>query len=95
MDKRKKHIDRDAERAFRDQFYQDIQNGTLSIAQAVKAMRKMSRLTQAEFAAHRGISLPTLKHIERGTGSPKTATLVKIADIFGLDVGFVVRKREC
>jgi DNA-binding XRE family transcriptional regulator len=45
-------------------------------------MRKMSRLTQAEFAAHRGISLPTLKQIERGTGSPKTATLVKIARYF-------------
>ena len=31
------------------------------------AMRKISRLTQAEFAKHRGISMQSLKQIEAGT----------------------------
>ena len=52
-------------------------------------MRKISRLTQPEFAAHRGISAQALRQIENGTGNPTIATLNKISAIFGLQVGFV------
>jgi DNA-binding XRE family transcriptional regulator len=94
VDRRRKHIDPEAERALRESFYQGIAANKLSIAEAVKAMRRLSRLTQAEFAEHRGISLVTLKQIESGKGQHKVETLNKIAEIFGLELAFVPRRRK-
>lgn len=80
--------------AARDAFYADIQRGALSVSAAVKRMRKLSKLTQAEFAAHRGIGLDALRQIEQGRGNPTVATLDKIASIFGLEVGFQRKPRS-
>lgn len=93
MDKRRKKIDPDAERALRTQFYAEVSAGKISIAEAVSTMRRISRLTQPEFAKHRGISLGTLKQIEAGTGNPKMETLNQIGKIFGLEVGFVAKRK--
>ena len=93
MDKRRKRIDDHVERALRDDFHKDIAENRLSIHGAVKAMRRISRLTQAEFAKHRGISLPTLKLLESGKGNPKVETINKVAEIFGLRLGFVKKPR--
>lgn len=93
MDKRRKHIDSDAERAMRERFYEDIKSGALSVPAAIKAMRRISRLTQPEFAKHRGISLGALKQLEAGEGNPKVETLEKIAKVFGLEIGFVLRRK--
>ena len=54
-------------------------------------MRRISRLTQPEFAKHRGISLGALKQIEAGTGNPTIDTLEKIGEIFAVRVGFVLK----
>ena len=90
MDKRaKKPVSPEAAANRREQFYADIATNALTISQAVLAMRKISRLTQAEFAKHRGISVQSLKQIEAGTANPTVDTLQKIADIFGLKIGFV------
>lgn len=94
MDKRRKIIDADAERALRERFYQDVSEARLTIAEAIKAMRRISRLTQPEFAQHRGISLGALKQLEAGDGNPKVATLEKIGKIFGLEVGFVLPRKS-
>ena len=93
MDKRRKRIDDHVERALRDAFDKNIAGNRLSIPGALKAMRRMSRLTQAEFAKHRGVSLPTLKQIESGKGNPKVETINKVAEIFGLQLGFVKKPR--
>ena len=93
MDKRiKKPVPPELAAQRRDQFYADIAANTLTIAEAVAAMRKISRLTQPEFAKHRGISVQALKQIEAGTANPTVATLERIADIFGLKIGFVSKK---
>ena len=93
MDKRvKKPLPAELASHRRDQFYADIATNALTIAEAVAAMRKISRLTQPEFAKHRGISVQALKQIEAGTANPTVNTLQKIADIFGLKIGFVPRK---
>ena len=78
----------------REQFYANIDANALTISEAVLAMRKISRLTQAEFAKHRGISVQSLKQIESGTANPTVDTLQKIADIFGLKMGFVPKKEH-
>jgi DNA-binding XRE family transcriptional regulator len=93
MDKRRKNVDQDAERELRSRFYADIGAGKLSISDAVKAMRRISRLTQQEFASHRRISLGALKQIEAGEGNPKVETLAKIGSIFGVEVGFIPKRK--
>ncbi len=92
MDKRIKNIDHSVERIARDQFFESVQRGELSFATGVKAIRKLSKLTQPEFAKHRGISLGSLRQIESGQGNPQVDTLNKVGEIFGLEVGFVKKK---
>lgn len=85
----KKPVDAAAAQAQREAFYKAVVSGGLSVGQAVAAMRKISRLTQPEFAAHRGISVQALRQIEADSGNPTLVTLNKISAIFGLKVGFV------
>ena len=93
-DKRvRKPVDPAVATARREAFYNATIRGHLDVGQAVAAMRKISRLTQAEFAAHRGISVQALRLIESGKGNPTVETLDKIASVFGLQVGFVPRQR--
>lgn len=95
MDKRvKKPVPPDVAVTRREKFYADIANGSLTIPEAVVAMRKISRLTQAEFAKHRGVSVQSLKQIEAGTANPTVDTLQKISGIFGLEIGFVAKGRH-
>ena len=92
MDKRLKQVDPAVEREQRDAMYRRTLSGELSLSDAVRTMRKLSRLTQPEFARHRGISLDSLRSIEAGTGNPTLETLNKVVSIFGLEVGFVTRR---
>jgi len=86
---------RDEQNALRLAFYERIGRGDMTIAEAMKAMRKMTGLTQAEFAAHRGVSRRVIQDIERGTGNPTVDSLNSVAKLFGLKVGFVsVRRNE-
>lgn len=81
--------------ALRLAFYEKINRGDLTIPEAMKAMRKMTGLTQAEFAEHRGVSRRVIQDIERGTGNPTVDSLNGIAKLFGLQVGFVpIRRNE-
>ncbi|MES2935452.1 MAG: helix-turn-helix transcriptional regulator [Pseudomonadota bacterium] len=89
MDKRRKPIDKDLIRQQRDELDAAIARGELSLQEALKRMRKISRLTQVEFAAHRGVSVKVIKEIERGIANPTVNTLNQIGSIFGLRVGFV------
>lgn len=94
MDKRRKKIDPEAERELRARFYNDIKAGNLSIGEAVREMRRLSRLTQPEFAKHREISLGSLRQIESGEGNPTVETLEKIGLIFGLEVSFTIKREN-
>ncbi len=93
MDRRIKKIDHSLERQARDQFFETVQRGELSFAEGVKQIRKLSKLTQPEFAKHRGISLGALRKIESGAGNPQVETLNKIGEVFGLEVGFVMKRK--
>ena len=93
MDKRIKTIDRAKDREELDTLYRDLAAGTITIGQAIKRMRRISKLTQPEFAAHRGISTAALRQIESDAGNPTVETLNKVVQVFGLQVGFVRRHR--
>jgi DNA-binding XRE family transcriptional regulator len=89
MDKRRKHIDPDSERRLREAFFEKVARGEITMQEGVRQMRRISRLTQEEFAKHRGIALGVLRKIERGEANPQVETLNKIGEIFGVEVGFV------
>lgn len=89
MDKRKKPLDKQTARRQREDFHQAIARGELTLQDAVKRMRQVSGLTQAEFAAHRDVSLKVIKEIERGMANPTVHTLNQIGRVFGLEVAFV------
>lgn len=93
MDKRRKAIDREVEQKLVEEFFQKFSEGQCSIPEATKAMRRISRLTQPEFAKNRGISLATLRKIETNSGATSVDTLNKIGEIFGLEVGFVKKAK--
>lgn len=89
MTSRKKPIDKEIARQLRAELYVSIDRGELSLQEAVKRMRKISRLTQAEFATHLGVSAKVIKEVERGIGNPTAGTLNRIGQFFGLEVAFV------
>ena len=89
MDKRKKPVDKDVRRQQRNELYDAIDRGELPLREAVKRMRAISGLTQAEFAEHRNVSIKVIKEIERGVANPTVNTLNQIGGIFGLEVAFV------
>lgn len=93
-DKRLKPIERDVERQKIEDFFALFAEGQVSIHEATRQMRAISRLTQPEFARHRRIALGTLQQLERGDADPKVSTLNKIGDIFGLEVGFVKKRKK-
>lgn len=61
----------------------------INIVSAVRQARRISGLTQAEYAAATGVSLPTLSSIERGKGSPTLATINALLLPVGLQLGVV------
>jgi DNA-binding XRE family transcriptional regulator len=88
-DKRRTRRDPEKERQLRVDLFTALSAGEMTLGQAVAAMRRLSRLTQPEFAKHRGISVQSLRQIESDTGNPTVETLNKIGAFFGLQVGFV------
>jgi DNA-binding XRE family transcriptional regulator len=79
----------------RREFYDRLGKGDLTLSEAVKAMREMTGLTQAQFAEHRGVSRRVIQDIESGNGNPTVESLNSIAKMFGLKVGLVsIRKKE-
>ncbi len=89
MARTKKPVDKEHLRQRRAELYDAIAKGELTLQHAVKEMRNISRLTQAEFATHRGVSTKTIKEIESGKGNPTVQTLNRIGQFFGLEVAFV------
>lgn len=92
MDKRIKTRTHEQDLALRDELHQAIAANIIDLADAVKLMQRISRLTQPEFAKHRGISTAALRQIISGKGNPTIETINKVVGIFGLEVGLVPKR---
>lgn len=79
--------------ALRDELYERIAKGDISLPEAVKTMRKIAGRTQAEYARLVGVSPRILIELERGIGNPTVKTLSKILAPFDLEVGLRRRPR--
>lgn len=73
--------------ALREELYDRVGLGDISLADAVRMMRKVAGRTQVEYARAVGISPRILIELERGIGNPTLRTLEKILAPFGLEVG--------
>jgi transcriptional regulator with XRE-family HTH domain len=89
-----KKLSAEERRAAKVALYDDLEAGRLTIAESVREMRRVTGMTQKEFAERvAGLSTSALAQIERGEGNPTIATLDEIGRAFGLEVGFRRRKR--
>jgi len=80
--------------ALRHAFYDDLDEGRLTnLPATVRRMRKITGLTQTEYAKLVGIAPRVLMDLERGVGNPTLRSLEKLAAPFGLRVG-LVRKQH-
>ena len=64
----------------------------MNIDNIIKQRRKTISLTQEDLAEMSGISLATIKNIERGAGNPSWSTVEKICDVLGLSISFSIKQ---
>ncbi|OEU62726.1 MAG: transcriptional regulator [Desulfuromonadales bacterium C00003094] len=78
----------------RHELFDDIEAGRIGLAEATRKMRKMLGMSQREYSEKiLNIGFETLQAVETGHGNPTLKTLRAIGAPFGLDVGFVRKKR--
>jgi DNA-binding XRE family transcriptional regulator len=94
MDRRKKHVDTNALRKLRAAFYDKIDANELTLFDAVKEMRKISNLTQPEFANFSGVSVKIIKDMESNKGNPTLKTLRQLGEFFGLDLAYTRKNKQ-
>jgi len=78
----------------RRELYLELREGSLSIGQATRRMRKIVGKSQVEFAELLGITLRILREIEKDQGNPTLKTLQKIGILYGLKIGFVRKSKD-
>lgn len=90
---KRKPMDKTQARERRNRLLETAAAAELSLTEGAREMRAISGMTQEEFAQHRGVSARVIKAIELGQGNPTVATLNRIGEFFGLEVGFVPARR--
>lgn len=64
----------------------------MSLSDTMKMRRKTLGISQQDLAEMSGVSLATIKDIERGQGNPSLSTVEKILGILGMEIKYVVRQ---
>lgn len=65
----------------------------MNLREVIKARRKVLDISQQDLAEMSGISLPTVKDIERGLANPSLSTISKLLDVLGLEIVYRVRQK--
>ncbi len=63
----------------------------MNVQNVVKTRRKELGISQKDLAEMSGLSLATIKNIERGEGNPSYETISRILEILGMEITFRVR----
>lgn len=63
----------------------------MSLHDVMKERRKVLALSQNDLAEMAGVSLATIKEIERGHGNPSLSTASKIVDVLGMEITFTIK----
>lgn len=62
------------------------------LREVVKERRAVLGISQLDLAEMAGISIATVKDIERGAGNPSLKTIEKILEVLGLEMQFRIRQ---
>ena len=60
----------------------------MSLEEVMKERRAKLNISQLDLAEMAGVSLATVKDIERGKGNPSLATIQKIMEVLGMEMLF-------
>ena len=63
----------------------------MNLALDITSRRKILGISQNDLAEMSGVSLATIKNIERGMGNPSFGTVEKILTVLGMEIVFKVR----
>lgn len=63
-----------------------IEMNTKSIGKAIQQRRKSRNIIQNDLADIAGISLRTLREIEKGNANPELTTLMKLCEALGMEI---------
>lgn len=66
----------------------------MDLREVVKERRSVLGISQLDLAEMAGVSLATIKDIERGAGNPSIKTVTKILEVLGLEMQFRIRTIE-
>ena len=66
----------------------------MDLREVVKERRSVLGISQLDLAEMAGISLATVKDIERGAGNPSMKTVTQILEVLGLEIVYRIRKIE-
>jgi len=64
----------------------------LKIAKTIKSRRELLSLRQEDLAEMSGVATKTIHSVEAGTSNPSIKTLLKLADILGLEILLQVKR---
>ena len=64
----------------------------MGLREVVKERRGVLGISQLDLAEMSGVSLATVKDIERGVGNPSMKTVTRILEVLGLEMEFHIRK---
>lgn len=62
------------------------------LSDIIKSRRAKLRLSQVDLAEMAGVSLATVKDIERQKGNPSIRTVEKLLEVLGLEMEFRIRQ---
>lgn len=65
----------------------------MDLKDVMKTRRKALAISQQDLAELSGVSLPTVKEIERGHGNPSLATVSKLLDVLGMEIIYKVKQK--
>ena len=65
----------------------------MDLREVIRNRRKVLGIPQQDLAEMSGISLPTVKDIERGIANPSLSTISKLLDVLGLEIAYRVRHK--
>lgn len=63
-----------------------------NVLQALKERREQLGVTQEQLAELADVALRTIKALDSGKGNPTVSTLIKLADVLGMELKLDVRK---
>ena len=64
----------------------------MDLREVMKSRRKTLSITQNDLAEMAGVSLATVKDIERGKANPSMSTVLEILDVLGMEITYLVRQ---